>query len=258
MKFGICATIADYETVKQAGYDAIALAGKDIAAMSDSDFKQACAVVSAGSLRLTNLYAFCTPPTILAGAGHDLQVLRQYTEKVFGRSKELGICYAGIGSPPSRVRPEGFPLEQMNAQMADSLKLLCEVGDKYGVEILLEAVCTQSNCSYITRTSEALEMISSLKLPNLNLVYDIYHAFMMGEGPEPILEAGSLIKVAHVSGNVGNVRGFLTETNSQEYYPYVQALKKIGYTGELNIEPNSGDITKEAVPSLGILRSMYK
>jgi len=258
MLFGVCTTIAHYETVRQAGYSAIALAGKDVAAMSESEFTHARGIIEAGSLRLSNFYAFCTPSVVLAGAGYDSQALRQYTEKLFGRAKELGVHYVGIGSPLSRVRSEGVSPERMTEQMADTLKLLCEIGDKYGIEILLEAVCVQSSCNYITYTAEALEMVSALNFPNLNLVYDIYHAFMMKEDTAPILSAGSRIKVVHVSGNIGEGRGYLTQQNVREYQTYVDALKQIGYLGEFNIEASVGDIVQEAAPSLDILRALWK
>ena len=257
MLFGVCTTIAHYETVRKAGYSAIGLAGKDIAAMSESEFTYARGIIEAGSLRLSHFYAFCTPSVVLAGAGYDSQALRQYTEKLFGRGKELGVRYAGIGSPLSRVRPEGVSTEQMTEKMADTLKLLCEIGDKYGIEILLEAVCAQSGCNYITHTTEALELASALNLPNLNLVYDIYHAYMMKEDTAPILSAGSRIKIAHVSGNIGETRGYLTQQNVQDYQAYVDALKQIGYAGELNIEASVGDVAKEAAPSLNVLRALH-
>jgi len=256
MLFGICTTIAHYETVRKAGYSAIGLAGKDVAAMSESEFAQARDIVASGSLQLSHLYAFCTPSVILAGAGHDLQVLRQYTEKLFARAKELGVRYVGIGSPLSRVQPEGISTEQMDAQMSDTLKLLCEIGDKYGVGILLEAVCAQGGSKYMTRTDDALKMVSKLNLPNLNMVYDIYHAFMMKEDVAPVLNMGSRVKIAHLSGNIGETRGYLTQQNVQDYQIYADALKKIGYAGELHVEPNTGDITQEAVPSLNILRTL--
>jgi len=257
MLFGVCAAIDHYETLQQAGYDAIALAGKDVAAMSESEFARARGIVAAGSLRLSNFYAFCPPSVTLAGTGYNPQALRHYTQKLFERAKELGVRYAGIGSPLSRVRPEGCSQEQMNAQMADTLKLLCEIGDKHGVEILLEAVCTNSGCNYITYTAEALEMVTALNLPNLNLVYDLYHAFMMKEDAAPILDAGSRIKLTHISGNTGGKRDYLKQQNVQDYQAYVDALKQIGYMGELNIESSVGDLTQEIVPSLEILRELY-
>jgi sugar phosphate isomerase/epimerase len=255
MLFGICSTIANYETVKNAGYSAIGLAGKDVAAMSDSEFTQACGIIKAGSLRLSHFYAFCAPSVVLAGANYDPQALRQYTEKLFARGKELGVSYAGIGSPLSRVRPEGVSPEQMDAQMTDTLKLLCEIGDKYGIEILLEAVCVQSGCNYITGTEEVLKMTSAL--PGINMVYDIYHAYMMKEDAAPILKAGPRIKIAHLSGNIGETRGYLTKQNVSDYQPYVDALKKTGYAGELHIEASSGDVAQEAAPSLDVLRTLY-
>ena len=256
MLFGVCTNIDHYETVRQTGYEAIALAGKDIAAMSESEFASARGVVAGGSLRLSSIYAFCPPAVTLAGAGYDLQALRRYTQKLFERAKELGVRYAGIGSPLSRVRPEGFSSEQMDKQMTDTLKLLCEIGDKYGIEILLEAVCDRSGCNYITHTRQALEMVRALNLPNLNMVYDIYHAFMMKEDAAPILDAGPHIKIAHISGNTGGERDLLKQRNVADYRAYVDALKQIGYAGELNIESSVGDLAKEAVPSLDILRKM--
>lgn len=256
MLFGVCTTIDHYETARQAGYDAIALAGRDVAAMSESEFARTHDIVAAGSLRLSNFYAFCPPSVILAGSGYDPQALRQYTQKLFKRAKELGVRYAGIGSPLSRIYPAGFSAAQMTEQMTDALKLLCEIGDTHGVGILLEAVCTDSGCNYITRTAEALEMVTALNLPNLNLVYDLYHAFMMKEDTAPIPEAGARIRVAHISGNTRGKRDYLTRRNVRDYQPYVDALKQTGYDGELNIESSVGDFSQEAMFSLDILRAL--
>lgn len=252
MKFGCCIGFAHYDLVAAAGYDSITFPGVELAAASDEEFEKIVAKVASGPLAVHSVNSFCPASLRLTGADLDLAALEAYARRLFRRAARLGAKYIGIGGPVSRSTRPGESTESALKDLERSLTLLCCIGKEYGLSILLESVCTLE-CNVVTYTYEAADMVRRLNLPNLGLVYDIYHAHMMNEDPNYILQIGDLLKVVHIAQNMKNKRGYLREENVPEYLPYFQALSKVGYDGECNMESFIGELAEELPRSKKIL-----
>lgn len=252
MKVGCCIGIGCYEQVLHAGYRSITLPGVELSAMDEAVFEKNLKKVTSGPLDVYSINSFCPPSLRLTGADFNRQALEDYAGRLFSRAARLGVRYVGVGSPASRsTRPGEDPAAALE-ELKNSLAILCRLGESCGLTILLESVCTLE-CNLITYTQEAARLVRTLNLPNLGLVYDIYHAHMMGEDPRYILEAGDLIHAVHIAQNEGGKRCYLREENMTEYLPYVEALYEAGYDGELNLEAFFGDIAQELPRSKAIL-----
>lgn len=256
MLFGCCTTIENYALVAEAGFDTITLAAKDMAAMDRPTFANAKQTLAGGPLKALSLNAFCTADVRLNGPGYSAQSLEAYAAPLFARAAELGIGSVGVGSPASRNLPSGEGYATSMAQFEEGMATLCRLAKPYGIDVLLEAVC-DVECNFITTTPQALAVVRRLALPNLHLVYDIYHAAMMEEPLSNIGEAAGEIRVVHIAQDVGRgQRHYLDRRHIDAYRPYLQQLREAGYQGEVCLEAFYGDPQTEFAQSLEILKSL--
>lgn len=256
MLFGCCTTIDHYHEVADAGYGAITLAAKDLAAMDDADFAHARAVIKDGPLKALSLNSFSTPEVRLNGPGYSPEALAAYAAPLLQRAHALGIRYVGIGAPGSRNLPPDVDATAAMAQFEEAMILLCRLGAPLGIGILIEAVC-DIECNFITTTPEALALVKRLALPNLHLVYDIYHAHMMNEPLSNIDDAVGEIRVVHIAQDVAQGRRhYLNEAHIEEYRSYMEMLRAAGYQGEVSLEALFGDVAAELPKSLTILKKL--
>jgi len=246
----------DYEEVYRAGYAAITLSGRELHSLSQDAFDHIL-VPLAGRIPLgrISVNAFSGSDLILAGPGSDQDEVRAYSSTVLRRAQRLGIRYIGIGSPASRMRPEGVSVERMNEDMLATLTTISSLAKETDTVILLEALC-ESSCNYLNRTADAAALVERLDSPRAGLVYDIYHSFMAGEAPDVIDRYGSLILVAHLSGHTGGRRDFLHACDIADYQAYFTHLTGIGYDGEMSVEASVGTVRDEGANTLRILRRM--
>lgn len=255
MKIGCCIDISRYDALVACGYESIALAAKDIAVWDEETFRTAKKKLAEGKLKTISLNSFCTPELRLNGRGFDPEKVAAYTALVCRRGSELGFRYLGIGAPSSRNLKPGDDLVRCRAQFMQALNIMCTEAAKYGVEILLESVCSLE-CNFLTSTREALEIVRELGLPNLHLVYDIYHEYMENQPLDVIYEAGDEIRVVHIAQNVDNKRAYLDEAHLGEYKAYWNALRKIGYEGEWNLEAFVGEPEEMLPHSMKIMKKL--
>ncbi len=143
----------------------------------------------------------------------------------------------------------------MLSQFKDSLKLLCSIASKYDMEILLESVCG-AECNLVTTVREAFEIVKELDLPNLGLVYDIYHDRYEGESLDIIDEAAGLIKTVHIAEDLSGSRIYLKEEYSDVYAGYWKRLERAGYRGEFDLECFAGDPAEGIKNSFEILKNI--
>ena len=257
MVIGCCTTIDRYDTLQEMGYQAIALAGKDIAGMDDETFLRAAEKIKAGPLAMTSLNAFCPPALRLNGPDVDYGSVCAYAEKLCYRGQAMGVKYLGVGSPASRNTPKGYPRERALSEFGHSIMEICRVAEKYQMEVLLEALASvEGNC--VNDTMEALDLLCGLNLPNLHLLYDIYHACLMKEPVKWIETAAPEIQCVHIAGVHGEGHTYLNPRSMEKMLPYIKMLAQCGYHGELLLEAFCGDPDSGLAQSLELLRGVQQ
>lgn len=253
MKIGCCIDISRYDELVACGYESIALAAKDVAGWDEETLAAAEKKLKAGPLKTISLNNFCTPELPLNGRDFDIWKVFDYTMRVCRNGSRLGFRYIGIGAPKSRSLAEGDDPAVCREQFKQALKIMCQVAGNYGMEVLMESVCSLE-CNFITTTREAMELLRELKMENLHLVYDIYHEYMEKQPLSVIGEAGSEIRVVHIAQDVNGKRAYLDEAHMDEYRAYWNALQAIGYEGEWNMECFVGEVSEELPRSMDIMR----
>lgn len=256
MKYGCCLGIDHYDLIRQCQADTICLPAKDIAAAEPARFKAIADIIQQGTLEANALNSFCPPEIRLNGPDFDLARLQDFMALLLERSAQLGIKYIGIGAPQSRSIPAGFAEDRAGAQFDQAIDQIARQAKAYDIDILLEAVCS-IECNFITTTDEALAVVRRLGLPNVSLVYDMYHAYMMNETAESILKARDSIKLVHIAKNVSGHRDYPDAQMFTDMRALFQGLQDIAYSGEIDVEAFYGDPASELGPGLDLLKKEF-
>lgn len=253
MKYCCCAAPENYDLVKKAGYERITFQASYVATCSEEEFENLCALVAQDGPKCRSLNAFCPASIPLVGLGHDPKELRKYTQHLGKRAALLGVEAVGIGSPNSRKLPEGYDRNLAMTQWEQSLKVIAEELEKFDIFALAEPLCTLE-CNWMNTTEEVLSSVKKLNLPNLGMVFDMYHAFAMGEDAKPMEAAMPYVRLVHIAQLVEGEKHYLRPDHREDCAAYFAVLRAWGYDGELAVEATY-DPLEEALPrSLEILR----
>jgi sugar phosphate isomerase/epimerase len=100
--------------------------------------------------------------------------------------------------------------------------------------------------------SEGGKIVEEVNHPNFRLLADFWHMMMENEGPESIEMYGHLIHHTHIAEKEGRTA---PGTHGEDFTPYFQALKNVGYKGMISIESNWDDMDKRAGPAIKTIRA---
>jgi sugar phosphate isomerase/epimerase len=255
MIYSCCTSINNYDLLVKTGYNRIILSATDIALMDPDTFEQLSKTLANGPVKCRALNKFCTPDLVLCGEGFSIEAVTAYIRLLAGRAAQIGVRYIGIGASDSRNFRDGFPREIAAAQLKLSLTEISRVCSGYDIEALIEPVC-DLECNNITTTDEALALIEELEISNLNIVFDTYHAFMMGEDDAPLRRAMKYVKLVHIAQNIDGRRHYLRQENIDEYRVYTRALLENGYDDEISVEAFFGEPELELAGTLEIMKRL--
>jgi hydroxypyruvate isomerase len=172
---------------RAAGFDAVEFwrwSNKDIDAVAAA--LQETGMPLAGILcePIANLTDPATHPAFLDGVRNSLAAAKRLgTRLLIGQSGNL---------------LPGVSRAEQHAAIVACLKQAAEILEGSGVVIALEPLNDLVNHPgyFLTSTVEALDIIDEVGRPEIRLLYDIYHAAVMGEAVE--LTAGRVGSIAHV------------------------------------------------------------
>lgn len=158
-------------------------------------------------------------------------VLR-FAETTFRRAKRAGVKFIVLGSSGSRSIPEGWTKEQADEQFISLLKKMGPLAAEQGVIVAVESLRAKE-CNYLTRISEAGEIITAVDHPNIRLLADLYHSVKMGDTPADFGKYAHLVALVEIAEEKGRAA---PGVGGQDFRPYFKALKANGYSGPIEIE----------------------
>lgn len=254
MHYCCCAPFERFALVKASGYERIALPGSFLADCDEAAFARICAAVETQGLVCRSLNAFCPPEIKLVGPEHNPTLLAQYAHRLAARAARIGVEYVGVGSPNSRILPDGFDRGIAAEQWETTLRILCDAFGERKLSVLAEPLCTLE-CNWMNSTDEVREVVERLALPNLGMVFDMYHAFAASENTEPLRRALPYVKVVHIAQLVDGKKHYLRADHAADCADYFRVLREAGYDGEIAVEATY-DPVEEALPrSATLLRA---
>lgn len=233
MYISCCAPACQYQMVSEAGFDRIVLSAQEVAGAPPDLLQTLSHWFHHRNLTCWALNDFCPPELKLCGPNYSPGQVERYVERLAPKAAQLGVAQIGIGAPLSRRIPENFSRQLAQAQLLESLELTARLCRPYNIQILLEPVCRQMT-NFLNGTSEVLALADRCDAP-VDIVYDIFHAWMMEEPPAAARPAIDRIGIVHIAHAHNGRRLPTTETITQ-YHPYLQMLLDSGYQGEISIE----------------------
>lgn len=250
---GVCTSLSNAEMLSQHGYTFIeeSVGNFLVPSESEEEFDRILEQVQESALPVPVCNSFI--PGSLKSVGPEAvhHEILEYMETAFRRAKKAGVEYIVYGSGASRNIPDGFQREQAQMQFIKLCKAMATIAAKYDVVVLLEPL-TSKMCNFINSVPEGAEIVEEVNHPNLRLMADIYHMLMDDEGPESFLQYGHLIKHIHIAEKEGRAA---PGTHNEDFRPYFDALKKVGYQGRISIEIFDWDeIESEAASAIKAIK----
>ncbi len=174
----------------------------------------------------------------------------EFMETAFRRAQKAGVEHIVFGSGGSRGIPEGFSRDEARRQFIDLCTKMAPIAAKFDVVVVLEPLNTKE-CNFINSVTEGGKIVEEVNHPNFRLLADIYHMLMDGEGPESIVKYGHLIQHTHIAEKEGRAAPGI---HNEDFTAYFEALKKIGYKGNMSIECRWDELEDQSGPALETIR----
>jgi len=209
----------------------------------DEDFRENVEKARQSALPIRSGSGFFPGDIRLTGPDADMERALRYTEVAMRRASEIGMEVAVLGSGQARAIPEGFSREEAEKQFETLLSGMGKIAKKYGVTIVIEPL-NRKECNYINTVQEAYEIAKRVNHPNIRVLADLYHMAQEGESPQSILNAGrKYLRHVHIAEKEHRTS---PGVEGDDFTPYFQALKEIGYEGTISIECGWSDFEKQA------------
>ncbi|AQT67425.1 Inosose isomerase [Anaerohalosphaera lusitana] len=250
-KIGVCTSKADSQFMERAGLDYIesSVRGFLVPTKEEDVFQAANRKYEEEGVKTYACNGFL--PGSLKSVGPDAKhdEIITYCETAFRRAEEAGVKYIVFGSGASRRIPDGFDPTRAREQFVELLGRMGPVAGKDGVTVVIEPLRSKE-CNFINRVDEALAIAKDVHHPNIRVLADFYHMMQEGEGPESIIAAGEYLRHCHIAENEGR---WYPGKNGEDFTPYLQALKDIGYNGGISMECRWSDFPNEVGQAVDFL-----
>lgn len=231
---GICTNLANGEKMQQYGYAYVeeGVSRFLVPTKPEEEFEALLSEAASSPLPVKACNSFI--PGNLKSVGDEAvhQKILEFAETAFRRAQRAGVEIIVFGSGGSRSIPEGFSREKARMQFIGLGKEMAQIAQKYNVTIVLEPLNT-TECNFINSVSEGGEIVKEINHRNFMLLADLYHMKMDNESPDSIVKYGKLIKHIHIAEREDRA---VPGTYNEDFRPYFNALKKIGYKGKISIE----------------------
>ena len=226
--------------------------------VTDEQFRALLPTIKKLDVPLYGCNLFIPGDLKVVGPAVDEQAVLKYVEKVLQRAQKTGLTLITWGSGGSRSVPEGFSRLTATAQFIYMAKRVAEVAAKYDVILALENL-NSTECNFITTLGEALAVVKAVDHPNLRLCVDVYHMLKENESPSAIAGSKGYAVYCEVAEREARTP---PGVQGDDFTPYIAALKKEGYTGNIVIEARWDNLSEQGAEAYQTLRqqidSVYK
>jgi sugar phosphate isomerase/epimerase len=188
------------------------------------------------------------------GASVDLEKIDQWAAIAFRRAARVGIKTVVFGSGGSRQIQTGFPRAAAVGQFVEVLRLVGSRAQEHGVTVVVEPL-NSAECNFINSLREGAKVLEKADHPAVKLLADIYHMTRDKQPPEDIEDYGHMLAHVHAAENA---RRSAPGIEGDDFRSYLQALRKVGYTGNISMEAAWGDMLGESIIGASELRKQIE
>ena len=242
MKLGGFGRIADYDNIRQAGFNYAELDVPEIEALSENEFRIFCDKVhETGFPVMTGARALpVAEPWFFTDSFNALDY-KAYLEHACQRAKLLGMGRIIIGNGKARLLIDETSIEKEN-RLIDFMRMFAEIAGNYNAEVILEPLGPMYS-NYINTLPEAVRIIREVDRPNFFTMADRRHMVWAKEPFADIAVYADYVHHIHMDyPSSYPARSFPNVEDDFDYTEFLDAIKESGYQGTLTIE---ADIPKD-------------
>lgn len=252
-RIGVCASVANAAMARKAGCDYIEEGVRSflVPDRPEAEFQAKRELPEGSPLPVAACNSFLPGELKSVGpeARHD--DILAYAGTAFGRARQAGVKVIVFGSAGSRAIPEGFDAGEARRQFVSLLRRLGQLARENGVIVAVEPL-NRGECNFINTVAEGAAIVREAGDPGVRLLADIYHMLREDEGPGSIVLAGALLVHCHIAEEEGRAAPGI---HGEDFTPYLDALRRIGYRGGISFEGRWSDIGRELPVAVQTLRA---
>lgn len=245
MKFGVCGSSDAAAALKSAGFSYLEVnlvntfqpeKGEEIFAAQFEQLSRSALAVEVANVFLPGDLALC-------GSAADVPRQRRYVETAMDRAARAGIRVVVFGSGKARAVPDGFDRDRAWAQLVEFTRgIVAPSAERNGITVAVEPL-NRAECNILNSVAEGAAFVREVNRPAIRLLVDAYHWLRENESPAAIVEAGDLIRHAHIATAAHRMAPGL---EPQDFQPFFSALRQIGYAGRVSVEARFNNLAEEA------------
>lgn len=167
-----------------------------------------------------------------------MEQIREHVEKSMYRMSKFGAEGVVFGSGAARRTNNESDVEKIH----DFIRLCSDVAGKYGMYLALEPL-NRKETNWLTSVGEGFEVCNKLNLPNIKLLADAYHMYLVNESPNVLSAVQDHLVHIHVSDGD---RGYPGRDGGTYLRYFAYELNKITYTGGISAECGYKDFYNES------------
>ena len=232
--FGVCSAMTNSASLKDFGYAYVeGSVGRDLMpAKPDSEFEKKMLEFDSCRLPVIACNSFIPGTLKITGPDAKPDTVLRFAEVAFRRASAVGVRIIVLGSGGARGIPEGFDRQEARNQFVGLLKEMGPLARKYGVTVAIENL-QSSECNFINSVGEGTSIAREVNDNNIRVLADIFHMMREHEPPEALIEAGKYLVHCHIAELRNRTAPGM---DGDDFTPYFDALKKMGYKGAISIE----------------------
>lgn len=166
--------------------------------------------------------------------------IAEAVQRTIAACQRLGATDMVIAGGPAL---KDVSAQEQHDAMIHNLKHIAPVAAAAGMRLLLEPLNTRVDHPgfFMASAIEGLDIVEAVNHPAVRLLYDAYHAEVMGEDHSEILKRAHLIGYVQVADTNGRHE---PGTGTIDWATWLPALKASGYTGDIGLEyrPSNGTL----------------
>lgn len=251
MRFGICTSIDNIESLEKWGYDYLEANISKIAQMEEAQFQEAVKKVESSSIKVECFNILFPKTMYLLDPASEWKPVNDYLHKAFDRMKRLSGEIVVFGSGKCRTIPSCMTFAEGHRKLVEVIRKTGEIAQQYEITVVIEPLNTGETNS-INCVAEGAITIADVNLENVGLLADSFHMFKENENLRNITRVG---KLWHT--HVATVDGRRYPVQSDDLLEaFFKELKAINYDERMSIEGKTEDFEKDAIQALKVLKEL--
>ena len=227
-----------FKKFKEWGFETVEIPIEDPSHIDPAKVK---AAADKAGLAIGSVCACMGPGRDFRGSEEEQKTAMEYCKAIAEQAAALG-CPRVIGPIYSVVGLTGAhddaEKKQQFETVVKNLKPLAAHAAAQGVELCIEPL-NRFETDFLNTVDQGLKLVKAVGAKNVKLHLDTFHMNIEEKNqPEAIRKAGRLLGHFHACGTDRGTPG----NDSLQWKPIVQALKEVGYDGDIVIESFTTDV----------------